>query len=89
VNLNKKISLITLPVISYASILPLTSCSANGKIVFANYESYFSTDLTRKYQNEVNFLYYQTDGDIRAKFRKSYDIAVPTTAEALRYIKDG
>jgi hypothetical protein len=48
-----------------------------------------STDLIRKYQNDVTFLYFQTDGDVRAKFRQSYDIAVPSTAETLRYIKDG
>jgi hypothetical protein len=84
-----KIRMIALPIICSGMVLPMTSCSSTGKIVFANYESYFSTDLISKYQSDVTFLYYQTDGDIRAKFRRSYDIAIPTTAEALRYIHDG
>jgi spermidine/putrescine-binding protein len=70
-------------------VFSLNSCSANNKIVFANYESYFSTDLIKKYQDDVNFLYFQSDSDIRAKFRQSYDIAVPSNAEALRYLKEG
>jgi spermidine/putrescine transport system substrate-binding protein len=68
--------------------LTLTSCSRGG-INIANFESYMSKDvihdLKRDYEikNSLNFLYYATNEDIETKFKKYYDIAIPSTYEVI------
>ncbi|GMO13222.1 MAG: hypothetical protein Ta2E_02100 [Mycoplasmoidaceae bacterium] len=82
------LSLFVFPIFASTPLLALTACSKSDKVVFANYESYFSNDLTRKYQDKISFLYFSNDGDIRNKFRNSYDIAIPSSSESLRYMSD-
>jgi len=68
----------------------MTSCSRiGGKIVFANYESYFSTDLIDDWQSDVSFLTYSNENDIKQKFEKNYDLAVPTSAAMLEFMEQG
>ena len=66
----------------------LASCSADSKIVLANFESYMSTDLIDKYGSKVNFLYYQTNEEIESKYHKYYDLAIPSTYEVLTLLKN-
>jgi len=88
--MKKKILLTSVLIFSQVGLLlTTTSCSRTSKIVFANYESYFSTDLISKYQDQVSFLNYSNENDIKQKFTKNYDIAIPTTALALELLKKG
>ncbi len=59
----------------------ISSCSLSNKIVFANFESYMSEMVMNKLnkQYNVNFLSYNTNEDIKMKFEKYYDIAVPSS----------
>jgi hypothetical protein len=84
----KALTSMLVPVLCTTPLLSLTSCG-KAELVFATYESYFSPDLIKKYQNDVNFLYFSNDGDIRQKFRQSYDIATPSITEAFIYMKNG
>jgi hypothetical protein len=84
----KHLTSLLIPIFCAAPLLGLTSCG-NSRLVFATYESYFSPELIKKHQNDVNVLYYSNDGDIRQKFRQSYDVATPSTSEALLYMKSG
>ena len=86
----KKIILSSLlPVSSLMCIAPaLTSCSANNKIVLANFESYMSTDLINKYGKNVDFLYYQTNEEVESKYQKYYDLAIPSTYEVITLLKN-
>jgi spermidine/putrescine-binding protein len=72
------------------SPLMLGSCSASG-IVFANYESYMSPDLIDKNRTvdgqQVRYVSYSTNEDIQAKFKRSYDLAVPSTYTVLELIR--
>jgi spermidine/putrescine-binding protein len=63
-----------------------TSCSI-GKITFANFESYMDSDLIKRYSSQASFVYYSTNEDIELKFKKSYDIAVPTCYEVLNLLR--
>jgi spermidine/putrescine-binding protein len=79
-------SLIVLPIVVNA-----TSCSGSAGIVFGNFESYMSPSLIEVLQKEVsnsNFLSYSTNEDIQIKFKKYYDIAIPSTYTVLELIKD-
>jgi len=89
--MKKRILFTSLIALFPASLLltATTSCSSTRRVVFANYESYFSTDLISKYQDQVSFLNYSNENDIKQKFQKSYDMAVPTTAVALELLKKG
>lgn len=66
----------------------LSSCSNSG-IVIANFESYMSDEVMDglKQDEDINsplkFLYYATNEDIETKFKRYYDIAVPTTYEVI------
>jgi hypothetical protein len=84
----KYLANILLPVICATPLFGLASCG-NSQLVFATYESYLSPEIIKKYQKDVNILYYSNDGDIRQKFRQSYDVATPSTSEALLYMKSG
>ncbi|AIV03552.1 putative spermidine/putrescine-binding periplasmic transport protein [Candidatus Malacoplasma girerdii] len=74
------------------SVLALTSCS-NNTIVIANFESYMSTDLIdaveKKFHDQAQFLYYGTNEDIDRKFDRNYDVATPSSYQAINMIKRG
>ena len=72
--------ILSTPVYSIAS---LTSCAGNSMIVLANFESYMHPDLIDKYDGWVNFLYYQTNEEIESKYKRYYDIAIPSTYEVI------
>jgi hypothetical protein len=84
----KYLTTLLIPIFCATPLLGLTSCG-NSRLVFATYESYLSPELIKKHQNDVSVLYYSNDGDIRQKFRQSYDVATPSTSEALLYMKSG
>ncbi|GHU47812.1 hypothetical protein FACS1894218_3060 [Bacilli bacterium] len=65
----------------------LTSCDSNG-IVFADYESYISENLIGTMHNKwgVDMMYYSTNEDVQAKFKNSYDVAIPSTYTVLDMI---
>ena len=69
------------------SISILTSCSNSDEIVLANFESYMNLDLIDKYDENINFLYYQTNEEIESKYRKYYDLAIPSTYEVISLIQ--
>jgi spermidine/putrescine-binding protein len=77
-------------VVCSLSPLMLGSCSTSG-IVFANYESYMSPELIGKNRTidgqQVRYVSYSTNEDIQAKFKRSYDVAVPSTYTVLELIK--
>ena len=60
-----------------------TGCMNENEIIFANFESYMSINLIRQYQNEAQFIYYGTNEEIQTKFKQNYDVAIPTTYEAI------
>ena len=68
--------------------LVLTSCSRSG-ITVANFESYMSTDVIHNLKhdhdikNSLNFSYYATNEDIETKFKRYYDIAIPSSYEVI------
>lgn len=70
------------------AITSLTSCSSDNKIVLANFESYMSSDLIDKYDNDVTFLYYQTNEEIQSKYHRYYDLAIPSTYEVISLIEN-
>jgi spermidine/putrescine-binding protein len=74
-------------VTSLITPLLLTGCGSSG-IVFADYESYISPDLIDRLHSEygTNMMYYSTNEDIQAKFKNSYDIAIPSTYTILEMI---
>lgn len=92
---NKKIFplmvLFALPAICLPFVL--TSCS-NNKIVIANFESYMSDDVIDKLKHDkdikssLKFLYYATNEDIETKFKRYYDIAIPSSYEAISLLKN-
>ena len=69
------------------SVSILSSCSNNGGIVLANFESYMNLDLINKYEKNINFLYYQTNEEIESKYKKYYDLAIPSTYEVISLIQ--
>jgi hypothetical protein len=89
--MNKKIngllSLIAIVSCSIPLTLSTTSCSSS-KIVFANYESYLADNVIKKYQGDIQFLYYSSAEEIKQKFENSYDAAVPTSAETMTMMKE-
>ena len=67
---------------------PLFSgCVNSDWVVLANFESYMSTDIIQKYGKDVSFLYYQTNEDVETKYHSYYDVAIPSTYEAITLIK--
>lgn len=70
------------------TVTPLTSCSDDNKIVLANFESYMSSDLIDKYDNDVTFLYYQTNEEIQSKYHRYYDLAIPSTYEVISLMEN-
>jgi spermidine/putrescine-binding protein len=66
----------------------LSSCSGSG-IVIANFESYMSDDVIdglkhdHSIKSSLKFLYYATNEDIETKFKKYYDVAIPSSYEAI------
>ena len=70
------------------AVTPLTSCSGDNKIVLANFESYMSSDLIDKYDNDVTFLYYQTNEEIQSKYHRYYDLAIPSTYEVISLMEN-
>ena len=83
---------------SLLSLIPLTplacmflpGCS-NSNIVVANFESYMSQDLMDELRDEYKcqFLYYDTNETIETKFERNYDIAIPSSYEAMILKKKG
>lgn len=80
----------SLPTIGLPMIL--SSCSSSG-IVIANFESYMSNDVVdglkhdHDIKSSLNFLYYATNEDIETKFNKYYDIAIPSSYEAISLLQ--
>jgi spermidine/putrescine-binding protein len=74
------------------SPLLLTSCGETG-IVLANYEGYMSPDLIDRLRSvngsSVSYVSYSTNEDIQAKFKNSYDVAIPSTYMVLELIEEG
>lgn len=83
--LNKIPLLIATPCVLVAPIfcMPLTSCSANNTIQFANFESYMDNGLmnhlARSY--DVQFQWYTVTEMIETKFQHTYDVAAPSGYE--------
>jgi spermidine/putrescine-binding protein len=91
---NKKISPLLVLLGSPIICLPmvLTSCGGNT-INVANFESYMSDDVidSLKHDHDITsslkFLYYATNEDIETKFKKYYDIAIPSSYEAISLLQ--
>ncbi|GHU50340.1 hypothetical protein FACS189459_4040 [Bacilli bacterium] len=62
-----------------------TSCSNGSSIVFSNFESYMSEDIMNSMHKKYNvsFQYYSTNEDIQNKFKKYYDVSVPSLYETI------
>lgn len=71
-----------IPIFSF-SILSVASCSNLNTIQFANFESYMSSNLINRLHKkyDVQFTYFNTNEDIQKKFKKYYDIAIPSAYE--------
>lgn len=84
-----KLLLSLAPLASLATVF-LPSCSY-GNIVVANFESYMSQDLMDQLKDDYQcqFLYYDTNETIETKFEKNYDIAIPSSYEAMILKKKG
>jgi spermidine/putrescine transport system substrate-binding protein len=67
-------------------VLSLTTCVGGGMIVLANFESYMHSDLIDKFDEQVNFLYYQTNEEIESKYKRYYDLVIPSTYEVITFI---
>lgn len=85
----KLLKILSTGICSLEIILPLTSCSNANSIIFANFESYMSTDLMKSMTKKYNarFLYYATNEEIEIKFTKNYDLAVPSTYELISLLQ--
>ena len=85
-----KKSLFTLLALSPFASMFLPGCS-NSEIIVANFESYMSDELMVQTRNEFGcrFLYYDTNETIETKFEKNYDIAIPSSYEAMILKKKG
>ena len=85
-----KKSLLSLVALAPLCTVILPACSDSG-IVVANFESYMSQDLMDEMRREFNcqFLYYDTNETIETKFEKNYDIAIPSSYEAMILKKKG
>lgn len=68
----------------------LTSCSNNGSITVANFESYMSPQLMNKIRSQIgsslSYVYYGTNEDIEMKFDRYYDVAIPSTYEVINLL---
>lgn len=90
--LSKKFSLAFASVVASATpfvFVPLTSCSGNNAIQFANFESYMDNGLMRYLENKygAQFQWYTVTEMIETKFQHTYDIAAPSGYE-LSVLKD-
>ncbi len=69
----------------------LTSCSDVQTIQFANFESYMDSDLIKDLESKYNiqFPYYTVTENIETKFKRYYDLAVPSCYEMFTLLKRG
>lgn len=69
----------------------LTSCSDVQTIQFANFESYMDSDLIKDLESKYNiqFPYYTVTENIETKFKRYYDLAVPSCYEMFTLLKKG
>ena len=80
----------SLIMLSPLSTLFVSGCSNSG-IVVGNFESYMSQYLMEQIKDEYHcqFLYYDTNETVETKFERNYDIAIPSSYEAMILKKKG
>ena len=88
---NKSLKLLSsLIMIAPVGVVFLPGCSSSN-IVVGNFESYMSQDLMDEMKKEFGcqFLYYDTNETVETKFERNYDIAMPSSYEAMILKKKG
>lgn len=93
--LSKKFSLAIASVVACATpfgFISLTSCGKdNGKIQFANFESYMDASLQNYLEDEyaAQFQWFTVTEMIETKFKDTYDVAIPCGYELAKLYKNG
>ncbi len=90
--MKKLVQLFSLLTIGTGIVPSLTSC-ANKSIVIANFESYMAEGLIHnveeEFDHQTQFLYYGTNEEIDRKFPMNYDVATPSSYQAINMLNNG